>query len=994
MLAFTMDVENLPTLDLTEDIPQIPCNYYNVKSFKKHIEKTKNCISVLTYNIRSCRKNFASFVTFLSMSMLKFTFLILCETWLTDDVDFGFDLDGYNQFNIYRNVYGGGIKLFYDERVSNVKLLDNFTLVNDFIEIITCIITVSNVRYVICAIYRSPASSASLFNHFLFNEILSSLPRDCRVIIAGDINLNLFNPYGLNCINNYMNGLLELGYFPINKIAAKINDSGITRYSLIDQIWANFHEGCFHSAGVVEFPLTDHFPVFYLFNKGITHGVKTVKNRIITDNSINDFIQAVSNTPFNDIFVSDDPSHSFDSFYYRLISLYERIFPVKKKRVKIKDLNEPWISSKLRRCIKKKHYLYSLMKRGLISKRSFNIYKNMLRMVTKKAKSLYIKSGFTLNNNIRNIWSNINVILKRSTRNEDYHIKSHTGENLVGVKMCNYINNYFACMVSEILINFPSNVSNVYLGSLPVVYQSCMFFPTHFIEIVKILKNMKDKGNALYEFKPSLIFKVHQFIIPILVEIYNKCIVKGVYPSCLKVARVVPIYKKGDREKTENYRPISNLNVFNKIYERLTYDRIYSFLEKQNILSNLQYGFMRNSNTTLAIFHLVNDLLKTFNEKKYTFALFIDFKKAFDTVDREILLRKLNLYGFRGEVNDFLRSYLSDRKQYVNCGNFTSETCSVDVGVPQGSILGPLLFNIFINDITLIPDCNKILYADDAVFYVTDSDFSLCLSKLWKMIKSLEAWIGNNRLLVNTGKTKLMLFTSKQFAETLPDVQFDGAIIEWVTSITYLGFILDNNLNFNLHFQKVIKSLSKFSGIFYSINNFIPEKTLINIYNALVLPHIQQNIIIWGCLPQNQLNEINVRMNRILRLILRVRFDNEYQPSISTDEMYRRVKTLKFNDMYKLYILKFLHFCKYTRLDIFNTNFSHLLPEHDYPTRNTRIRLPAARLDVEKRGTIFQSCKLLNSLDESLLKPQSAATLGKKFKLCCIEKYGRLEMSP
>ena len=156
-----MDTEQIPRLELVEDVPKVPCDYYNVESFIDHMRKFKTkSLNVLTYNIRSCRKNFASFASFLSLFTVKFTILILCETWLSDDVDYGFDLDGYSQFNVYRNIHGGGLKVYYDEGIDNIKLLENFTFANNIVEIITFMITTSTVKYVVCGIYRSPASSA------------------------------------------------------------------------------------------------------------------------------------------------------------------------------------------------------------------------------------------------------------------------------------------------------------------------------------------------------------------------------------------------------------------------------------------------------------------------------------------------------------------------------------------------------------------------------------------------------------------------------------------------------------------------------------------------------------------------------------------------------------------------------------------------------------------------------------------------------------------
>ena len=395
------------------------------------------------------------------------------------------------------------------------------------------------------------------------------------------------------------------------------------------------------------------------------------------------------------------------------------------------------------------------------------------------------------------------------------------------------------------------------------------------------------------------------------------CIEVGIYPDILKIGRVIPVFKSGNEKSMSNYRPITTLTTINKIFELLTHTRMSKFIDRFNILSCLQFGFRKASSTTLAIFKVVSDILPAFNDKSYTVALFLDLKKAFDTVDRNILIHKLSIKGFRGVVNSFLSSYLSNHKQCVCIDNHSSDTGSINFGVPQGSVLGPLLFNIFIDDIVNIKVAKKVLFADDAVFYINEKSLELCIHKVNMLICEFSTWLRNNKLIPNVTKTKLMLFTPRP-VDVLPDVYFNGVKLEWVTSIKYLGIVIDNKLSFTLQSTEVFHKLSKIQGVFYSLSSLVPQSTLITLYYSLVYPVLIQNIIIWGGIPEANLRGIKIALNKILRNILKVKHDENNIPLMSTGEMYKMLNLLKFNDVYRYFLLRFIH-------DIFHKRTAFLM---------------------------------------------------------------------
>ena len=982
-----------PMIDLTNEnefyIPKIDCNYYSPSDFKTTIlNYTDKSFSMLSMNIRSCRTNFSEFVGFLSEIGHKFSIIVLVEIWLIKDCDYSFDITGYKCCSIYKSNIAGGIKIYYDNRL-NIEILNQLTIVDDTMQVLTLNLKGLNFKYTICAVYKPPSSNPYIFNDMFFNFIVDNFPRNSKVILTGDFNLNLLNPLSLNYIEEFMSYMLSYGYFPMINRPAKINEENpITKYSLIDQIWVNFLDSQNFNSGIILYKLTDHFPIYYSFKNNSIKSCKSITYRLITENSTRSFLSHIERSNLNSILNIHDPNDAYQRLNQKLFECYDECFPVKTKRIKSNPINAPWITLTLKKCIKKKYTIYNLYKRGLIGKGQFLWYKNLLGWVVSKMRRLYqINKFINCEKNGRKLWSNINSLLHRKEKEQINQLTLENGQIVKGQNMAYYFNEYFTGIASILVNDLPTQINYDYLNShIHFVPQSCFLAPTDENEIHNILKYIPNKGNQLHDIKPNLLNSIASEFCPVAAHVYNTCLIKGVYPDMPKIARTIPIYKSGDPEVPNNYRPISNLSTVNKVFEILTYNRLNDFIEKYGILSEMQYGFRKGKSTTLAILDLTNDFLDTFNKKSFTIALFLDLRKAFDTVDKYILIHKLSILGFRGVSNDFLDSYLSNRKQFVDLNGHTSGLLNVVLGLPQGSNLGPLLFNVFINDITYIIEGKKILFADDGVFYVTANTFEECIGKIIKLITELSEYLKNNRLIPNTEKTKLMLITPRP-TDDLPDIYFNGTKLDWVSSIRYLGIILDNKLNFIQNSIEVHRRISSLHGVFYSLATQVPQKTLKTLFNALVFPVYSQNIIIWGGISENNLIKIKSKINGILRIILNVKYDENNIPVMHVNDMYKELNILKFDDNYKFHLVKFLHYSMYRNGSIFTKYFAPHLPDHSYNTRNRIINLPGIRLNIERNFTIFQCCKLLNELSDTLIEPQSNTMLRNRFREKCFLEY-------
>ena len=317
------------------------------------------------------------------------------------------------------------------------------------------------------------------------------------------------------------------------------------------------------------------------------------------------------------------------------------------------------------------------MKQGLISKADFNFYKNCLSRAIKLAKELYFsEKALKSNRNAKQTWKFVNGLLKRNQKNVIKTIHNENNAEIEGKAMSNYFNIFFINIVRNSLNYLSLDVdASIFDFINNYVQHSCFLVPSSPNEIMSIIMSLKNKTCHLQDIPVKIMKSISLTIAPILSHVYNMCQEQGIYPDDLKMARVIPIYKAGCKKQTNNYRPISTLLTFNKIFEKLIYNRINQFVQSNNIISRFQFGFTEGSSPNLAIFTLTSDVLKCLHDYDVVICLFLDLKKAFDSVNHEILLSKLECYGLRGLSDNLLRSYLFNRRQYVEIDGENQKFC-------------------------------------------------------------------------------------------------------------------------------------------------------------------------------------------------------------------------------------------------------------------------------------------------------------------------------
>ena len=343
----------------------------------------------------------------------------------------------------------------------------------------------------------------------------------------------------------------------------------------------------------------------------------------------------------------------------------------------------------------------------------------------------------------------------------------------------------------------------------------------------------------------------------------------GVFPSELKLAKVVPIFKAGDTSAINNYRPISVLSFFSKVFEKIVYNHVLDFIDDNNVLYDYQYGFRHSHSTQQAIITLVDRITKSLDKGHIAITILLDLKKAFDTVDHRILLRKLYAYGIRGALLKWFESYLTGRTQYVAFNGTNSDIHYVKCGVPQGSILGPLLFILYMNDICSVSKLLfTLLYADDTCVMLSGKDLNDLIAVLNVELISLCDWLKSNKLSLNTQKTFFMVFHRARLkSANCNDLVIDNASITRVYSAKYLGIIIDVKFNWIEHITYIKNKISKAIGIMYKARQYLNKSSLVNLYYSYVYPYLTYCIEVWGCAYPTHLQCLFLLQKKIIRII-------------------------------------------------------------------------------------------------------------------------------
>ena len=966
------------------------CSNYNVNSGKLFLDGNRDKLSALNLNIRSLPKNFDRFLIFLERLNYSFDIIILTETWLNDKSKHDYPIPGYDCMHSVRSDgRGGGISIFYKENYS-CELLSNVNSFHDCFESLT--IRINSETFisplVVCGLYRPPGFNDinrfySTFDILLNNNAI----KNNKVLIGGDLNINILNT-GDTRTKNFVDLMSSNSFLPLITLPTRIclNQNNNKKSTLIDQLWVNIGSHCL--SGVIDVDLSDHLPNFTLLNFfKCKSPIRYINFRDMSLKNKNNFIQDIEVTLNSESFDEVNVNESMNKFMNILNVLYNKNFPIRKKQLSLKRLNNPWLTKGILESIDKCHSYFKLQLDKIITRQTYNKYRNKLHSIIRSEKSKYYKNKFNnCMNNMKETWKNINYLLNKNHKKNPckVHYKN------VCFDQPNLISNAFGEYFSNVAIELQKSIEPTdtsFKEYLPPPCLNSMFIcPSTPIEVYETINKFKSKGSCIDMIPPVIIKLISRQISPIVSLLFNKSVDTGTFPTVFKLSRVVPIFKDGDPLNVENYRPISTLPFLSKVFEKLFQVRMNKFIDKNLILTNQQFGFRPGKSTTDALNSFLSDCYDGFNRNKYMCTTFVDFAKAFDTISHEILLYKLEHYGIRGLAYDWLKSYLQDREMYVDYSGAKSSTYSLNTGVPQGTILGPILFILYINDIVFSSNKLKfILYADDTTLFLNDFSLSRLSSNFNNELFNFHEWTKSNLISLNLSKTKCLLFnsTGSNICNSI-HLKIHDTIIEQIDCFKFLGIFIDKNLNFKNHIVNLNSRLSRTLGIFKRLR-YLPLDVLKTLYYALFYSKITYGIVIWGSCFKSYLYPLIIIQKKMIRLITNSDWMAHTMPIFKDLEIMRIPDLFEFHLAILIYKTIMLNF----NPDLNKLIFGNVIG-HSYNTRflnNNSIRLPKYSKDVCQRSIIYRGIQLWNKLPNDIKTAPSISNFKITLKRKIFSKY-------
>ena len=672
-----------------------------------------------------------------------------------------------------------------------------------------------------------------------------------------------------------------------------------------------------------------------------------------------------------------DPTENLTTLNILISQAKDKHLPIKLVKFnKHKHKKSNWISIGIIRSITYRDKLYMRLKQVPIDsemythlKTNLETYQVIQKRLIRNAKKAYFQKKFDkYKGDIKNTWQTITEILNRTRSPQNLPDAFLIDNEMTGDPsiIADKFNNLFANVgrrLSEQLTT-PDNVNFKDYLRIPVV-PNMSFSQISEEAVMEVLNNLKQKLSCGHDGISSRLLKASKTVVcKPLTLIINQTLTNGIFPDTLKIAKIIPLFKKGDKTLLENYRPISILPAISKIFERIMFNQIHNHFSMHNLFYSGQYGFRANHSTQFAALELIDRITQYLDQGNMPITIFMDLSKAFDTLNHDILIYKLKSYGLSEAALKLMQSYLTNRKQYVEINNTQSTKNDITVGVPQGSILGPLLFIIYINDIIHSSTVFRfIIFADDTTLYTTLNTQEDINDILNDELVKINNWLKVNKLSLNVAKTKAMLFHMPQKRILNLRLKIAGSNIEFIDNFNFLGITINKHLNWTKHMDILSAKIAKTVGILNTLKHVLPINILKMIYNSLILCHLNYGILLWGA-QHNANDKLHKLQKKAIRIITSSNFLAHSEP------IFKQLHLLKSYDIYKCQLLKFFFKLVNKQLPTYFNQlpfpFNNQLHHHE--TRGCkRAFVPRVNHEFSKRNIRYIAAVTYNSTSVSVI---------------------------
>lgn len=900
---------------------------------------------------------------------LNLDILCLTEHWMEEDEIHNYVIG--NKLKLAsafsrKNKTHGGAAIFTKYEPNNFRVLYEINNLSVEIDCEMACIHLIDVNIVIVTMYRSPKGDLNVFFEIV-EKLLTYINRlNKQAIVLGDFNFNFLiqsrnKEHLINLFNMY--GLKQTIFEPTRD------------KNCLDNVFTSLKTD--FSCSIVNNHISDHLGQLFSFFVYISNDLVLDKSKAIkvniNDNSLREFRYHLNKESWREVIVhNENVNINFNIFmnliqYYYDLSFVSHSNKCASKRSSKKSIKNNWYDSELKSMKERLDFLYHLYKSTGNKyyqddyKNNKTIYRLKVKQAKKQANALYIKNS---DNKTKALWNIVNRGKKVHNTNVSFAPEefnnffvsvandkaSVNSKDNVTVSSCSNIN------VNNIVrLNFNDYLKNKFVPDGIALSEFSIITEEEVIKTVKNLASKKSKDH--FGLTNNLVKDTIKYYVRPLTFLINNCIQQGVFPDILKITKVHPIFKKGSKEEIGNYRPVAIVPVFSKIIEVIIGKQLMNYLECNNLLCKEQFGFRKGLATTHAIISLVDKVLDCYENKDFAAVTFCDLSKAFDRVSHDKLLQKLEYYKIKRYPLMMIKSYLENRKQYVVTQDGLSDNRDVTDGVPQGSVLGPLLFLVAINDLKSNVPADVVLYADDTTIVARNSHYDQVLRDTNYNVNIVENWLKANNLILNKDKTNTVVFSLREFPDNIE-----------APNSKFLGLTFDSKLNWHQHTINLKKKLSSSIFALKRLTGEIERESLIQAYYGVFHCHLNYGLIVWGS--SSHADEVFILQKRALRVI---------SGAASLDHCQQIFIDFKILTLFSLYIYQCI---TYLRNNV--NKISCRSDVHDHFTRNrNNLNLPYVRLQKTCKGPLIIGSKFYNKLPLALrLLPENEFKLRLKRFLC------------